>query len=141
MTEKTNAPAEVVRRVIDLLNTGDLDAAEKLIAPDAINHAAPPGGGAGPAAFRPAWEAVRAAFPDWLFMIDQSVTDGDLVCCRYTNTGTQQGEFGGYPATGKSFSALGLDMVRVRDGRVVEHWALLDLAAMGEQLGWHADRM
>ena len=136
MTAQPSPPADVVRRVIDLLNTGDLDAAEKLIAPDAVNHAAPPGTPPGPGAFRPAWEQVRSAFPDWTFTIERSVTDGDLVANRYTNRGTQTGEFAGHMAAGKSFTALGLDLVRVRDGLVAEHWALLDLASMGEQLGW-----
>jgi predicted ester cyclase len=127
-------PTDVVRRVIDALNAGDFDRAEKYIAPDAVNHAAPPGTKRGPAAFRPAWEALRASFSDFRFTIEHSVESGETVANRYMNRGTQTGEFTGRPATGRSFQALGLDMVRVRDGQVVEHWAILDLAQIQAQL-------
>jgi predicted ester cyclase len=136
MSRDAPSPAEVVKNVIDLVNAGDLDAAETFIAPDAVNHAAAPGAQPGTAAFRQGWEALRKAFPNWTFTIEHSITDGDVVSNRYLNRGTQDGEFAGRPATGRSCTALGLDMVRVRGGKVVEHWALLDLAAMGEQLGW-----
>jgi steroid delta-isomerase-like uncharacterized protein len=136
MTETMLKAREVVHRVIELLNVGDLDGAERFIAPDAVNHAAPADAERGPAGFRPAWEELRTAFPDWTFRIDDSALDGDVVFNRYTNTGTQRGAFAGHPAKDRSFTALGLDMVKVRDGQVVEHWALLDLAAMASQLGW-----
>lgn len=134
MPEAIPTPSEVVHHIIELLNRGDLDGAERFMAPDAVNHAAPPDAERGPAGFRPAWEDLRAAFPDWTFRIEDSATEGDVVCNRYVNSGTQRGAFAGYRATGRSFTALGLDMVRVRDGRVLEHWALLDLAAMAETL-------
>jgi steroid delta-isomerase-like uncharacterized protein len=127
-------PTEVVRRLIDALNAGDFDRAEKYIAPDAVNHAAPPGTKPGVTGFRSAWEALRSGFPDFRFTIEHSVESGDVVASRYRNRGTQKGEFMGLPATGRSFQALGLDMVRVRDGQVVEHWALFDLAQMRAQL-------
>jgi predicted ester cyclase len=68
-------------------------------------------------------------------VIEQSVESGDTVSNRYTNIGTQEGDFAGIPAPGRRMEVLGLDMIRVRDGQVVEHWAIMDQAAIAEQLG------
>jgi predicted ester cyclase len=128
-------PTEVVRLLIEALNDGDFATAETFIAPDAVNHAAPPGTEAGVKGFRGGWEMLRSAFPDFHFTLEHSVESGDTVSSRYTNRGTQDGEFLGQPATGRSFEALGLDMVRIRGGQVVEHWALFDVPQMLAQLG------
>jgi predicted ester cyclase len=135
MPEDPVSPSRVVEDIVRCLNEGDLDSAQAWIAPDAVNHAEP-GSLRGIAAFRGSWERLRAAFPDWQFHIDETVADGDLVASRYTNRGTHRGEFAGHEPTGRSFVAGGIDMVRVREGLVVEHWAFLDLAAMADQLGW-----
>src|SRR5687768_17135602 len=123
------SPTQVVCRVIESLNAGDFDRAESFIAADAVNHAVPDSS-SGSAAFRQAWETLWSAFPDWQFDIEESVEAGDTVANRYTNRGTHQGEFMGKSATGRSVTVLGLDLVRVRDGQVVEHWALIDQTAL-----------
>jgi steroid delta-isomerase-like uncharacterized protein len=129
------SPATIAQLVIEALNAGDLDTAETYIADEAVNHAAPPGTPPGPKAFRAAWEMLRGAFPDFHFVIEESVEAGELVCSRYTDSGVQKGEFAGLPASGRRMEILGLDMIRVRDGLVVEHWSLLDVPALMQQLG------
>lgn len=127
-------PAAVCRRLIEAINAGDLDLAETFIAENAVNHIAPPGTEPGVKGFRSGWDALHGAFPDWQFVIESSVEQGDTVCSRYTNRGTQEGDFFGIPASGRRMEALGLDMVRVRDGQVIEHWAVMDMAAIQAQL-------
>ena len=134
MADHRTAPVDVVRGVIDALNAGDLDGALAHISPDAVNHAAPPGTAPGLAGWRQTWEGLRAAFPDLRFTIEQSIQSGDAVANRYTMRGTHAGEFMGTPGTGHSFEVLTLDIIRVRDGKVVEHWALSDQLAMSAQL-------
>jgi predicted ester cyclase len=133
MTDQS--PAVVCRLLIEAINANDLDAAEKYIAAEAVNHVAPPGTEPGVKGFRAGWEMLKGAFPDFHFVIEQSVESGDTVSSRYTNIGTQEGEFAGIPASGRTMEVLGLDMVRVRDGQVVEHWAVMDMAAIAAQLG------
>lgn len=99
------------------------------LAADAVNHGPPPT--LGLAGWRQSWVASRARFPDLHARIEQTVEQGDLVCHRYVLTGTDSG---GRAPTGRRFEILGLDMVRVRDGKVVEHWALMDAAGMAAQL-------
>lgn len=125
----TMGPAEVLRRLIEAFNAGDFDRAMSYIAPDAVNHGPPPTDGL--AAWRQSWIAMQTAFPDFHADIEQTVEEGDTVCHRYTLRGTNSG---GEAPTGRRFSALGLDMVRVRNGQIIEHWALADAAGMAEQL-------
>jgi predicted ester cyclase len=127
--------SRVVEQLVQYLNERRFDAAEAWIAPDAVNHAEP-GSPSGVEVFRAAWERLWTAFPDWTFRIDETVSSGELVANRYTNSGTQRGPFAGHDPTGRSFVAGGIDMVRVRGGLVREHWAFLDLAAMADQLEW-----
>lgn len=52
-----------------------------------------------------------------------------------TISGSQLGEFMGAPATGKTFSIEAIDIVRMTDGRIAEHWGVMDAAGMAGQLG------
>lgn len=122
-------PGEVVERMVEAHNAGDLDGAMGFLAADAVNHGPPPT--ADIAAWRRTWVDARARFPDLQARIEQTVVEGDTVCHRYVLTGTDSG---GDAPTGRRFEVIGLDMVRVRDGKVVEHWALMDAVGMAAQL-------
>jgi hypothetical protein len=62
-----------------------------------------------------------AARPDLEIFTEQSVEEGEWIAHRYLLRGTHTGDFFGQPPTGAPFEARGLDMVRVRDGQLVEH--------------------
>ena len=63
------------------------------------------------------------------------MAQGDKAAARVTFRGTQRGEFQGIPATGKSFSMAAIGILRFEAGKVVEHWAVLDLLGLLTQLG------
>ncbi len=65
-------------------------------------------------------------FPDFTATVDDIFTAGDRVVSRVTYRGTHAQPWAGLPATGRSFSAMGLDVFTVRDGRIVEHWHSTD---------------
>ena len=50
-------------------------------------------------------------------------------------SGSQLDPFMGKPATGKTFNIEAVDIVRMSKGRIVEHWGVIDTAAMAAQLG------
>jgi len=118
------SPAEVVWSLITALNARDVDAAHALIAEDSVNHVALPGTDPGKDGWRDIWTLLFDAFPDFSITIEQTVEQGDTVATRYTHRGTQEKEFLGQQPSGRSFVALGLDMIKVRDGLIVEHWGL-----------------
>jgi predicted ester cyclase len=57
------------------------------------------------------------------------------VVVRWTNAGTHVGEFAGIPATGKTFTISGIDIYRVHDAQLCEHWHVIDQLSMLGQLG------
>ena len=77
----------------------------------------------------------RQAFPDSYFTVEDMVAEGDKVATRKTFHGTHQGEFMGIPPTGQQVSTGLIDVVRIVDGKVVEHWSMGDNLRMMQQLG------
>lgn len=119
----------------EMFNEGDLALADELIAPDFLNHEAPPGKNYGPASMRGLITWLRTAFPDLHFTIEELVAEGDTVAGRVTMSGTHLGPFQGIPATGRSFEQAHMHFVRLRDGKAIEHRAVRDDLGMMRQLG------
>lgn len=77
-----------------------------------------------------------AAVPDFRATINQMVAEGDLVYVYNTITGTHAGEgFLGYPPTGNKLKFDAVDMYRLRDGKLCEHWDVADTRALFTQVG------
>jgi predicted ester cyclase len=77
-----------------------------------------------------------AGFPDLRFDAEDILTSGDKVVARARVTGTNKGEFMGMPATGKSINVQAIDIVSFgNDGLAVEHWGVMDMMSMMQQLG------
>jgi steroid delta-isomerase-like uncharacterized protein len=69
------------------------------------------------------WSEVRAAFPDMVFSVDLLIESDDLVVSNWTVRGTHTGTpFNGLPASGKPVEINGTAILRIRDGKIVEHW-------------------
>jgi predicted ester cyclase len=75
----------------ELLNQGNLGVAEELVAPEFINHEAPPGRDRGPESMRGLATMLRTALPDLHFTIEELVDEGDTVAGRLTMSGTHEG--------------------------------------------------
>jgi predicted ester cyclase len=119
----------------ELLNRGNLDVADELVAPEFINHEAPPGRDRGPESMRGLATMLRTAFPDLRFEIEELVAEGDTVAGRLTMSGTHEGPLMGTPPTGRSVRQDHMHFVRFRDGKAVEHWGVRDDLGMMQQLG------
>lgn len=76
-----------------------------------------------------------AAFPDFHATIHQQLAEGDRVVTFKTMHGTHHGSFMGIAPTGRTVSFAVIDIVRIENGKVVEHWAVQDRAAFMQQLG------
>ena len=113
----------IVRSVYDAINDRDVAAFDALIAADVESHTPFPQPDAGLAGYRDVFAEVLAAFPDYRVEVHDQIAEGDEVVTRYTATGTQQGEFRGVAGTGQQVELIGIDIDRVRDGKVVEHWS------------------
>jgi steroid delta-isomerase-like uncharacterized protein len=124
------------RRVYEeLFNGGNLDVAEEVVAPDFLNHEAPPGMDRGPKGTRGLANMLRTAFPDLHFEIEELIAEGDTVAGRLTMSGTHKGPLMGMPPTGRSMRQAHMHFVRFRDGKAIEHWGVRDDLSMMQQLG------
>ena len=81
----------IQRRVYELFSGGNQEALEEVIAPDAVDHNAPPGQAAGLAGVRQTLGMFRAAFPDLRITAEDMLAEGDRVAARITATGTHRG--------------------------------------------------
>jgi predicted ester cyclase len=112
-------PAAVLRAMGRARGRGDFEAALLFIAPESLDQ----GERVTRKDWRRKWESMRDASPDLEIVTEQSVAEGEWVAHRYLLRGTHTGDLFGQPPTGAPFEARGLDMVRVCDGQLVEHWA------------------
>jgi len=125
-----------VRDFIDgLFTKGDLGAVDTYLAEDFINHDPPFGVSADREGMRTAATMMRAGFTDWHSELHELIAEGDLVVERFTAGGTQTGEVMGVPPTGREVSLPGINIFRLRDGRIVERWGRLDELGFLRQLG------
>jgi steroid delta-isomerase-like uncharacterized protein len=121
----------------DVLGKGEINLLDELVADDVVDHEdALPGQPPGREGVKFFVKAVRDAFPDIRpAAMGPLLTDGDLEAGYFVMTGTHEGDFLGVPATGKSVEIKGLDIIRVKDGKVTEHWGATDTMSLMEQLG------
>jgi predicted SnoaL-like aldol condensation-catalyzing enzyme len=125
---------ELVQRIFDeVVNKGNLDAVDELMAEDYVDHG--PMGDMGRDAFKGLVGQYRAAVPDLHCEVSHVIAEGDTLGWLVRATGTHTGDQLGFPATNKSFDTLSANIGRVRDGQAVEHWAEQGMFAMLMQLG------
>ena len=127
---------QVVRRFVDeYQSAGDERAFAELLHPDVLDHSRPPGIAPGAEGVRQQFDAFRAAFPDFRATIHDQIAEGDKVVTRKVFRGTHQGELMGIAPTGRAVEIEVIDIVRIKDGRIVEHWNVVDRLGLLEQLG------
>jgi steroid delta-isomerase-like uncharacterized protein len=122
-------------RTIEVFNDGNVGLIDELYAADYINRTTPPGVAPTRDGFKQWVTALRTAFPDIHYAIDDSIEAGDKIVTRVTASGTMRGDFAGMPATDKHATWSEIHIVRMANDRVVEHWGIVDQMGMLIQLG------
>ena len=126
----------LVRRFVDEVQSGgNIDLIDEICSSEFVNHSTPPGIPPDCEGIKILTAMFRGAFPDSYFTVEDMVAEGDKVVTRKTFYGTHEGEFMGIPPSGRSVSMGLIDIVRISEGRVVEHWSEGDSLAMMQQLG------
>lgn len=130
--------AAIFRRVPEeIFNQGNTDLVDELFAEDYVEHfPLPPGMPAGRDSVKAFVHMARAAFPDFHYDIVQQYQDGDMHVGHIRASGTMTGEFAGMPPSGKSASWEEIHIGRLADGKIAEHWAVIDQLGMLTQLGF-----
>src|SRR5258708_9147472 len=135
MSEQNKAIA--ARIPLEAFNQGKLEVIDELIADDNVDHAElPPGMPPGKEGLKLLVTSLRSAFPDLKVTLQMEIAEGDLVVEYGTQTGTMTGEFAGMPPSGKTATWDAIHITRIKDGKIVEHWAVQDHLGMLQQLGF-----
>jgi steroid delta-isomerase-like uncharacterized protein len=134
------AIAVVRRNTEEVQGRGDFELFEELFADDFVDHTPQPGTTADKDGVRVLYHRLREAFPDFRPEIHWQTVDGDLVTTFKTYHGTHRGDFLGIAPTGRTVRFDTVDAMRVRDGRIVEHWGVADLYGVVGQLGAFGDQ-
>lgn len=131
----TDTDKQLARRIYDeVLNKRNLAALDEMVKSDYIEHDPLPGQGTGLQGIKDRFRMLLDAL-GVRFKLEDVVAEGDRVVVRWINTGRHVGEFLGIPPSGRSFSIPGIDIYRVEDGKLAEHWHVVDNLAMLQQLG------
>jgi predicted ester cyclase len=122
------------RRLIERgFNEGDLAGLEEVVAQDFVEHQF--GAESGVEGLKGLIRELRTAFPDLRMTIEDSVVSGDKVWVRLRCRGTHRGPLMGIPPTGRSIDTTAVEICRIANGKLVEHWGVPDRFAAMNQLG------
>jgi predicted ester cyclase len=123
------------RRIVDTINAGNVPALDNVFASGLVDRSPSPGATPDREGLKQSLTALRTAFPDFRYTLEDEIAVGDRLVHRLTARGTQKGEFQGIPATGKQAVWSEIHLARLLDGKVVEHWGIVDVLGMMQQLG------
>ena len=135
MLKNESPNKETVRRLYEEVgNQGRLELIDEIAWPDHIEHNPFPRQSQGAEGLKQRISMIRAAF-NLRFTIEHLIAEGDKVAVMWSNQGTHVGEWFGFAPTGKRVETHGVDIFLLRDGRLAEHWDVVDtvnfLASVG----------
>ena len=129
-----DANKDIARRFIEeVFVRGDEAAVDRLVAVDFQPHSWGPMA-PGREALKQAQRRVHAGLSDARMDIEDLIAEGDRVAIRLTASGRHTGDFMGMKASGKSYTIPEIQILRIRDGKVAEHWREADMMGMMKQL-------
>jgi steroid delta-isomerase-like uncharacterized protein len=129
------AKAVIRRNTEEVQGGGDWELFDVLFADNFYDHTPQPGGQRDKAGVLALYKRLRESFPDFTPEIQWQRADGDVVTTYKIYHGTHQGDFLGVPGTGKKVSFETVDVMRVVDGKITEHWGVANLFSVMQQLG------
>jgi predicted ester cyclase len=124
----------ILRLYEEVLNQGRLEILDEIAWPDHVEHNPFPQQSQGVEGLKQRVSMVRAAFNPH-FTIEHLLADGDKVAVMWTNQGTHVGAWFGFPPTEKKITAHGVDILQLRDGRLAEHWDVVDVTDFLAKVG------
>ena len=135
MSTREEQNKALIHQFADRITAKDLEGALAFLSPNYVEHSALPGMPAGAGAVRAFFSTLFAGFPDAHATILDTIAEGDKVVLRASTEGTHTGPFMGIPPTGKRASWSFIDISRIADGKIVEHWNETDQMGLMQQLG------
>jgi steroid delta-isomerase-like uncharacterized protein len=133
----TGKNKEILRRIYQVFENGNYSELDNLISNDIVEHSPDPlVQGTGLPYVKSLFKTYREAIPDLKFRINDIIEEGDKLVAYITLTGTNKGPIMGKPATNKKIEVDGIDICRVSNEKVTDHWGIWDNFTMMKQLGF-----
>jgi predicted ester cyclase len=125
----------LVRRYFEAIDaTSDENMLEEFLSAEFVDHNPSPG-------CSPDLDGMKAAYRMFVHgspgthNIEDIVAEGDKVVVRVSARGTHSGELFGVPASGREFTSTGIAVLRIENGKIVEHWSEVDMLGALVQIG------
>ena len=135
MSEQEQKNKRTIERLYEeVCNQGRLEVLDEICQPDHVEHNPFPDQLQGREGLKQRASMVRAAFNP-IFTLEHVIADGDKVAVMWTNRGTNTTEWMGMPPSGKSFAIQGVDIFLFKEGRLAEHWDVVDVYGQLVQVG------
>lgn len=125
----------IFRYLDEVWGKGNLAAVDEFLSPDYKRYLSPSSEPLNIKGQKQRLTGFRAAFPDVEITVEDIFAEGDRVVFRSTMRGTHQGIFQEIQPTGKSVAVGLLDVIRIEDGKFIEHWGGPDMLDLVKQLG------
>lgn len=131
------ANEQLIKRYFEnVWNNGELEVLNEIISPNYVNHN--PGlvnPIPGPEGLKPIVAGIRKAFPDLKYVIENMIVSDDQVAVHTTMHGTHKGDFFGLAPTNKVIKVSQMQIERIENNKIVEHWRVTDELTLLRQLG------
>jgi len=124
------------RHFEELWGKGNLSVADEIYDPSCVGHCANfPDQTGYPESEKQLVMRDRAPAPDQIITVEDQIAEGDKVLTRWLCRGTHTDSVPGIPATGNLITLHGMHLHRIRNGKIVEVWAIDDLFGLMQSLG------
>lgn len=136
MATGTSEAKDVARRYVEVVwNEGHIEDMDEILTDHQVYHD-PTGDGEEPLSeFKEFIQGYHQAFPDLQLDVDRYIAEDDYVAFWGRATGTHEGAFMGLEPTGNQIDIMGINIIRVENGKIAERWANFDIFGMLRQLG------
>jgi predicted ester cyclase len=132
----TTETQKMIERIpLEVINDNRFELIDELYATDYVEHTPSPGVAPTREGFKQTAIALKQAFPDLRYTVDDVIESGDKIVHRLTASGTMTADYLGIPATGKPATWTEVHIGRVANGRLTDHWGVIDQLSMLVQLG------
>jgi predicted ester cyclase len=131
----TDTQKMIERIPLEVLNNNKFELIDEIYSPSFVEHTPQPGVPPTREGLKRTLIDLKKAFPDLHYTIEDAIEGGDRIVHRLTASGTMKGDFAGMPATGKHATWTEIHIGRVVNGRLTEHWGVVDQLSMLIQLG------
>jgi predicted ester cyclase len=125
----------LIRRYFEEIDrTGDESVLDRYVSADFVDHGPAPGCTPDFEGLKVAFRMFRSGSPG-THRIDDMIAEGDKVVVRVTGEGVHSGDLFGIPPTHREFTATGMAILRITDGKIAERWVEVDMLGVLQQLG------